>query len=141
MEVSELKQEIRNVFDPLANKLGLTGPVDMSLASTDFNLSYSTQEIGLELTVDMGDFFIYALIFRPEGSAPPIGYHDENGRRQKMYLQNALEELKIDVSIETRALQKLGGNFENCDEMTRILARLVQQYWLQISSNTERWFS
>jgi hypothetical protein len=140
MDISELKQQVRSVFDPLANRLGLIGPTEASIISTEFDLSYSTQTLGLEITVDMSDFFIYALIYRPQGIFPPIGYDDEQGKRHKLYLQQALKELGIDTTRETRALQKLSGNIQNRYEMAGILAQLLERNWPLLLSNQARWF-
>ena len=140
MEISELKKQIREIFDPLAARLGLKGPVEFSLSSSDFHFGYSTEAIGVELTVDMSDFFIYALIYKPTGNCIPIGYNDQTGRRQKLYLQEALKDLSIQTNKETEALQKLAGDYLNCLKMTGILARLLEQNWPQLSSNSQRWF-
>ena len=141
MEITDIKKQIRQVFDPLANRLSLRGPIEMSLGSMDFHFGYLTEAIGIEIRVDMSDFFVYALVFRPEDNAIPIGYEDGNGVRQKLYLQKALKELGIDVNKETLALQRLGGDWRNCNKMTEILAKLVDEYWTQISMNSKRLFS
>ena len=143
MEVSQIKQQIRKVFDPLASRLGLDGPIELSLTPTDVHLGYTntSKAIGLEIEVELIDFFIYALIFRPIGDGLPIGYNDETGKRHKLYVQQALKELSIDVSQETRELQKLGGDYRNCQAMAEKLARLVEHYWPDVSQNPTRWFS
>ena len=140
MEIIDIKKQIRQVFDPLANRLSLRGPIEMSLGATDLHFGYLTEAIGVEITVDMSDFFVYALIFRPEENTIPIGYNDSNGVRQKLYLQQALKELGIDVNKETLALQRLGGDWRNCDRMIEILAKLVDENWTQISLNPKRFF-
>jgi|GEM_PF-4493556 len=141
MEIAEIKQQIRKVFDPLAIRLGLDGPIELSLSPTDAHLGYTSEAIGLEVVVDIGDFFIYALLFRPTGDGLPLGYNDETGKRQKLYIQQALKELSIDVSRETEGLQKLGGDYRNCQEMAEKLAHLVEHYWPDMSQNPARWFS
>lgn len=140
MQTSELKENVRDAFDPIARTYGLSGPIETSLATTEFHLGYSNERLGFEITVDLSDFFIYVLIFKPVGNQAPIGYEDESGKRRKLYLQQALKELAIDASKETRALQKLGGDYRNCDKMLAILAPLLWQYWPQISADPDRWF-
>jgi hypothetical protein len=141
MEVSEVRKMMRKVFDPLATRLNLDGPIELSLTPTDVHLGYTTNAIGLEIEVETVDFFIYALIFRPSGHGLPLGYNDETGKRHKLYVQQALKELSIDVSRETRELQLLGGDYRNCQEMADKLARLIEHYWPAMSQNSTRWFS
>ena len=142
MEVAQIKLLIRNIFDPLASRLGLDGPIELTLTPSDVHLGYTNlgKEIGLEITVEVIDFFIYALIFRPSGDGLPVGYSDENGKRQKLYIQQALKELSIDISQETRELQTLAGDYRNCQILAEKLAGLVEHYWSDISQHPSRWF-
>jgi hypothetical protein len=141
MEITDIKQQVKEVFDPLAIRLGLNGPIELSLTPTNFHLGYTSHTIGLEIEVEMIDFFVYALLFRPNGNEIPLGYDDENGKRQKLYIQQALKELSIDVNRETHSIQKLGGDYRNCPQMAERLARLVGQYWPELSQNPALWFS
>ena len=141
MEVSNIKQQVRDVFDPLAIRLGLNVFVELSQTSTNFHLGYANQRIGLEIEVEMLDFFIYGLLFRPCGSVLPIGYTDSDGKRQKLYVQQALKELSINTNQETHTIQKLGGDYRNCREMAEILARLIEQHWQELSNKPAQWFS
>lgn len=110
------------------------------MSHTQLSIAYSDDRIGLELSIDLSDFFIYALIFKPVGDHVPVGYHDGSGRRHKLYLQQALKELSIDVSKETKRLQELSGNFKNCGEMVLVLSSLIHQYWASVSKQPDRWF-
>lgn len=140
MEVKDIKQQIRDVFDPLANKLGLLGPNESKLSHTQFALAYSDERIGIELSIDLSDFFIYALLFIPREDEVPIGYQDSSGYRQKLYLQEALKELSIDCAQETKRLQGLGGNYKNCEEMALELSHLIDKHWTIVYSQHNRWF-
>jgi hypothetical protein len=140
METRDIKRQIRNVFDPLAQKFGLLGFCESNLSNTGFSIAYFCCEMGLELNVDLSDFFIYALLYKPSGQEIPVGYEDASGNRQKIYLQEALKELAIDVGKAKRRLQQLGGDYQNCSEMLTILQRLVEENWHQLISERHRWF-
>ena len=139
MEVAELKQEVRAVFDPLAIRFSLSGPTEASLATTEFSFGYVAHDLGIQIAVDMCDFFIYVLLFRPVGAEIPLGYTDANGRTQKLYLQQALKSLSINTEQETQALRKLAGNHLNCTAMATILARLLERHWPMLLANVEKW--
>jgi hypothetical protein len=141
MEVAELKREVRDVFDPLAVRLNLSGPVETSMATTEFSLGYMGHTLGIQVSVDMSQFFIHVLLFRPSDDKIPIGYTDIDGRTQKVYLQQALKTVSISTEQETQALRKLAGNYMNCTSMAKILADLVEHHWPLISGNVTKWFS
>ena len=140
MEVQDIKQQIREVFDPIVFGFGLTRTMEPSLTTTSFSLGYADKTLGLEIEVEMIEFFMFALLFRPRVESLPAGEFDEHARRQKMYLQQAMNELSIDVSSETKALQKLRGDYRNCRNMAQILARLISDHWTSLSQNAVRWF-
>lgn len=141
MEVSDLKKEVEAVFNPAAVKLNLAGPAESSLASTEFSLFYFGDSLGVQVSVDMSQFFIHVLLFRPEGGVLPIGYFDARGKTQKVYLQVGLKSLFINIERETRTLQKLGGDYRNCTTMAKLLADLVVRHWPQLLENAPRWFT
>lgn len=138
MEVSELKQDVRNVFDPLAIRLNLSGLGEASSTTTEFSLGYVAQNLGVQITVDMSDFFIYALLFRPTGDTIPVGYTDASRKPQKLYLQQALKSLSVGTEQETRALRKLAGNHSNCTAMATIIAELIERHWTILLANAEK---
>jgi hypothetical protein len=140
MEVSELKREVRAVFDPLATRLNLSGPTETSLATTEFSLGYIAHNLGIQVAVDMGQFFIHILLFRPVNGEMPVGYTGPDGKTQKLYLQQALKNLSIGTEKETQALRKLAGNHLNCTSMAKILAALVERHWPLLSTNGGKWF-
>ena len=96
MELKQIKRQIRSVFDPFLIKLGLYKLNESTLSHTQFSIAYYDDRIGIELSVDLSDFFIYALLFKPEENKVPIGYQDKYGDRKKLYFQEALKELSID---------------------------------------------
>jgi hypothetical protein len=140
MEVEEIKKQILDIFNPIFSKIGLIGPNEINLSNTQFSFTYSNDKIGLELSVDISDFFIYALLYKPSEEGVPRDYFDRNGVRKKLYLQEALKLLSIDCSMETMKLQKLGGNYKNCSEMSSMLADLIDKNWAIINSQHDRWF-
>ncbi len=109
METTELIRQVRHIFDPLSEKLEFGEPLEDRQNNTSFSVAYPGTEVGLQLFIDVSDFFIYALLFKPSVTGLPIGYRDDQGTRQKLYLQEALSELSIDGKAETLALQKLWG--------------------------------
>lgn len=140
MKVEEIKKQIRDIFNPLAAKIGLIGPDEYVLSNTQLSFAYSCDKIGLELSIDLSDFFIYALLYKPSHEGIPKGYFDKKGVRQKLYFQEALKEISIDCIQETKELQKLGGNYKNCAEMALKLSNLIGQHWAIINSQHDRWF-
>lgn len=140
MELEEIKQQIKDVFDPLSIRIGLFEIMDSALSYTQFSLFYFNDKIGIELSVDLIDFFIYALLFKPKEHKAPIGYQNKYGQRQKIYFQEALKKLSINCEKETKKLQRLGGNFKNCAEMALELSNLIDKYWPIIYSNHTKWF-
>lgn len=139
MEVAELKRAVRAVFDPVATRLNLSGPVESSLATTEFSLSYMTHNLGIQVAVDMSQFFIHVLLFRHANNEMPVGYTGPDGSIQKIYLQQALKKLSIGTEQETQALRKCAGNHRNCTSMAKILADLLERHWLVLSDNVQKW--
>lgn len=140
MEVAELKRAVRAVFDPVATRLNLSGPVESSLATTEFSLGYMAHNLGIQIAVDMGQFFIHVLLFRPANDEIPVGYTGPDGNIQKIYLQQALKKLSINTEQETQTLRKCAGNHMNCTSMAKILADLLERHWPILSDNAEKWF-
>ncbi|WP_281184373.1 hypothetical protein [Trichlorobacter lovleyi] len=140
MEIVDIKQKVNKVFSPVMQKLGLHNFCESDRTTTLFSLAYFSEEVGLELSVDLSDFYIYVLLFKPDGKNIPIGYTDSAGHRQKIYLQEALKILSIDIESINKKLQKLGGNYQNCSEMLAILKVVVEENWELLVSERNRWF-
>lgn len=140
MTTDEIKIQIRDAFDPLAQKFGLSEYSECEQSNAAFSIAYMSDVIGIELNVDLSDFFIYALIFKSMGKIIPVGYEAELGCRQKIYIQEALKELAVDVGSTTKALQQLGGDYRNCAEMLEILKDIVEENWQLLVSEHHRWF-
>ena len=88
-----------------------------------------SKDIGLELNVDLADFFIYALLFRPAKGGIAVGYYDVSGRRQQIYVQEALSKMGIDVQDITKKLQQMGGDYRNCHDMLDLLKHMIESNW------------
>ena len=140
MDTVALLQKVRSIFDPLAQRLGLDDPLEIRHSNTSFSIAYAGVDVGLQITIDIGYFFIYALIFKPSAAGTPVGYRNAEGVRHKLYITEALSELSIDCKEEILALQRLGGNHENYDEMASRLARLVEDHWPAITARGVEWF-
>ncbi len=140
MDVEQAVQIAGSVFDPLAQRLRLRGPHRTSYSHSVVSLSYQTEGIGLEIEIDMFSFFMFVLLFRPQGDAPPVGYRDDRGRRQTLYLQEALRELGIDTAQEDDLLRQLKGNAGHCEAMATTLAAMVERTWEAVSASPSRWF-
>jgi hypothetical protein len=96
--------------------------------------------MGVEVVVDMAQFFIHVLVFRPIDGQIPCGFADSDGNIHALYLQNALKALSISTEQETQVLRKLGGDHMNCTAMATILAGLLERYWPMILANNEKLF-
>ena len=141
MEIRDIKTAIRLRFDPLAHSLGLKGPNERVHNNVSFSFGYFADDIGLELRIELSDFFIYALIFKAEQGEIPSGYKNNLGERQKLYFQEALKELSLGGEMETKELQRLGGDHRNCEEMASKLAGLIKDKWASIYAQKKRLFS
>jgi len=141
MEVDEIKLIIRSIFDPIARKIGLEGPYEEVHSNFSFSFGYFSNDVGIEVRVDMSDFFIYLLLFKTRQKKIPIGYKDHTGHRQKLYFQEALKELSLGGETETKELQRLGGDFRNCEKMASLLANLLKEKWSLVVSQKTKLFS
>lgn len=149
MENDDIIKLVRNIFNPLASRLGLQETSEITKHTTmELILRYLKNNIGVQITIDLSDFFIYVLLFKAEGNSIPIrylnnserGYFDNSGKRTAVYLQTALNELGIDCTKETKKIQELGGNYLNCFAMANILAQLLENNWLYIQSQLRKLF-
>jgi len=134
MEIDEIKSILRSKFDPIAMRIGLEGPYEEVYGHSSFSFGYFSRDLGLEVRVDMSDFFIYVLVFRTQQNNIPIGYKDQAGHRQKLYFQEALKELSLGGQTETKELKRLGGDYRNCEKMASLLATLVEEKWSLVAS-------
>lgn len=141
MENIEIVKQIKDVFDPIAKKLGMSELKTLQHTNTELSFGYLATDIGLEISIDLNYFFIFALIFKANSGEIPVGYEDKIGNLQKIYIQNALKKIGIDNSNETKELQKLGGNYLNCSAMVKILSKLFENNWSAIKSKADIIFS
>lgn len=119
-------QEVRAVFDPLAQRLGLGRP-DVVRRNTEFSLRYFGEDLSLSVRVELMDFFIVPMVFC--GDVEPIDLDDSRGCR-KMHVHTALEKLGVcDGGERQQRAQRLGGDYRNCTEMAKVLAELVEYGW------------
>ena len=139
MDTLGIQREVRAVFDPVAKQLGLRGPIVSPTTQTDFRLTYSGDEIGVEADVELTEFGIYVMLFRAKGRPLPVNYTDEAGRRQLWYLEEVLKHLGIDVSQETKELQGLARDYHNCTRMAELEASLLVEHWAAITSKVDEW--
>ena len=135
MEVTELKNKIIDLVDPVFRGLGLSGPFEYSIASTDLHLAYMSDDVGLEIIIEMADFFVFAMIFHPKEKTVPIGYHDESGRRQKLYLQQALNKLSANGSSYNEQMSAFRVDSKNYKEFISLVINIIEQNWLAIVEN------
>ncbi len=139
MENTEIIKQVRDVFDPVAKRLGLRGPKVSALTNIDLHFAYVGDEIGIKVELDLFNFFVFVLLFRAKGPAIPVGYEDASGKRQLWYLQDVLKQLGIDITKEEKELQRLGGDYRNCSAMAEIQARWLVEHWPAIRSQLNTW--
>jgi len=139
--VDELAKVVQSEFDSVAQNLNLKGPV-LEKENMYFTLGYFGNSLGLQVSVDLSPFFVFALVFRDaSGSSIPVGYVDNAGARQKRYIQDAMEILGLPYEKEDAELKRLGGDWKNSEAMVSILAQLLRRSWSQFCHNSERIFS
>lgn len=138
--IQDIKSQIHELFDPLAEKLGLHTFFESEQSQTVFSIAFASDDLGLELNVDLADFFVYAMLFRPVGTVLPIGYQDSFGNRQKLYVQEALKELGVEIGDTTHRLQQLGGDRRNCSGMLVIIKEMVEVNWSALKADRARLF-
>jgi hypothetical protein len=131
---------VRNGFDPMAQRLGLRGPM-VAIKNTYFCLAYFGEAIGIEVLVEFDYFFVLALPFRTFGrDVLPDGLTGPEGHVRKMYLQQAMDRLRISHDLEDKQLQRLGGDYRNCEAMTSITVALVERSWAGLQERAEELF-
>jgi hypothetical protein len=131
-EIIDIVIELKEFFDPIAKKLGMIELPILKHTYMDYSFAYLQKEIGIEINIDLSYFFIYLLVFKPKDEKVPIGYEDEFGNPQLVYIKDALKKIEIDNSKKTKELQKLGGNYKNCMSMANIYAALLEDNWEMI---------
>lgn len=140
-DIQSIKSQIDGSLRPLADRLGLHTLLESKRSHTVFSIAFASEDLGLELNVDLADFFIYALLFKPSGGEVPVGNQDASGNRQKIYVQEALKQLGVDISGATQKLQQLGGDHRNCSEMLALIRELVEDHWAVLEAERLRWFA
>lgn len=139
-EIHDIKSQIIEVFGPLAGRLGLHTHMERELSNTVVSIGFAAKYLGFELNVDLADFFIYAILFRPTEGEIPVGTHDAAGNRKKIYIQEALKQLGFEITKTTQRLQRLGGDHRNCFEMLTIIKDMVENHWADLEAEQTRWF-
>lgn len=140
-EIHNIRSQIVELFGPLAKTLGLHTYMERKLSNTVFSIGYASGKLGIELNVDLADFFIYAILFKPAENEIPVSPHDSAGNKQKIYVQEALKELGVEISMPTQRLQQLGGDYRNCHEMLVVINDMIENYWENLETEQNRWFS
>jgi hypothetical protein len=141
VDTKDIISLVEGVFDPVASRLNLTGPIEQSISNTECSIAYMSADLGLEIQIDLGDFFLYSLLFRPTGKEIPTGYDNNAGQRRKIYVQHALESLGLNPSGATKSLQELGGKVANCEAMAKIIAGFVESNWSELERHKSLLFS
>ncbi len=133
--VSEVVLVVRAVFDPLAEELALRGP-ELKMSNTRFRLFYLGELIGLEIAVEVSEFYIFALPFRvtADGGAPR-GFIDFASSSPILYLHQVLDRLNLPYETERMQLRRLRGDCRNASRFATILANLVRRSWPKIVEN------
>ncbi len=125
--VDELVTYVRSHFDPVAGRLGLRGP-NLEKANLFFKLNYECRPVAVEIVVAMNEFFAFVMLFDND-------VKERNGQPRKLYLQQALDKLRIPHAQEAQALRELGGDIGNCGAMSQILAQLLEGHLAKISQS------
>jgi len=138
--MNEMVVIVRRDFDPLAQRLGLRGPV-VALRNTAFTLGYFGATVGMEVLVEFDYFFVHVMPFRMQGEGKlPNGFVGATQQVQQMYLQEALDKLRIGYLSEAEKLKSLGGKYQNCEAMTSVLVSMVEKSWGAIVDNVDDLF-
>lgn len=93
-------------------------------------------ELGVQFTVDWRDPYVFSLIWSPSESRCPVGYKSADGRTVKMYVQEALRRLNVDVSGFNGRMLSLRGRREKLDDMMELSLDLLENYFEKL--NDER---
>jgi hypothetical protein len=117
------------VLAPVTSKYLLAGP-SVVRRNTSFSLVYVGPNLGLEVLVEVDNFFAYAMPFRPvAGRPPPEGLLGRGGTVRQMYLQEALDRLRIPHHREQAYMRSLAGGHRNGRQMLEVIAMLVDNHW------------
>jgi hypothetical protein len=139
MAIEEIQNIVTKHFEFLVHDLGFRGP-KINSRNVDFSIGYFSDEIGVEIQVELIGFFIFVLLFEPAGDDIPIGYTNPAGKVQKRHLQEILAELSVIKSSGIKELQELGGDYMNCDLLAEKLSTLLHNNWERIMANREQLF-
>jgi hypothetical protein len=135
MEISELRRNIKSKFDLIASKNGAEDIEGKQISKNIIKFGYIIKGCGIEIQIELDDFFIFLLFFRVNGKEIPLGYEDQGGRPQKMYIHQVLNKLGVDHKTETKEMQKLRGDDINWEAMANILVKLLEDNLAQIVKN------
>jgi hypothetical protein len=141
MDMQDLIAEVRSLFDPVAARLGLGSGVATRSRHSDFSVVYLGSPIGLQIEVEAAEPFIGALAFRPRDGACPVGYEDDSGRRQKMYIQTAAQVLGQNLTAQNATIRKIESDRRNPQrivQVAQLLAPMTERLWsLLVAGHTK----
>ncbi len=137
----KFKEEVDNVFYPLAKRLGLTNKGSSNFVSNELTIGYFNDEIGFQVSVDLNYFFVFLFVFKPKNNTMQLGYADDKGFRQNVYIDDVLKELGIGCSNENKKLKELGGDHKNFLLMSDILTKMLEDNWDKIVANKNTIFA
>lgn len=139
MTTEDIIQTVLENFDFLIRELDFGNP-DITRHNISFSIAYIRDDLGVEIQVELSQFFIFVLLFKPCGNKVPIGYKDSLGITQKRYLQEILLQLSVITSLEIKEIQQLGKDYRNCDALASKLSNLLRKNWENIMVHKEHLF-
>jgi hypothetical protein len=128
LSIEDIKKEIVSNFGFLSQDFRLYGPQIIDF-NTSFSVGYFAKDIGVEIQVDLPNFFIYILIFLNSDNTIPFGYTSFTGKRQKRHLQHILKKLNIIDNVCIKDITILGGDYRNYSLLSKKLSRLLRDNW------------
>ncbi len=134
MTNEDIQNIVKKHFGFLVHELDFSKPKTNS-RNVDFSICYLSDSIGVEIQVELIGFFIFVLLFEPVGENVPLGYTNSARKIQKRYLQKILMELSVIKSADIKEIQKLGGDYRNCDMLAEKLSQLLYDNWESIMAN------
>ncbi len=139
MTTEDVINTVLENFDFLIRELDFGNP-DITRHNTYFSIAYIRDDLGIEIQVELMQFFIYVLLFKPCENKASIAYKDSLGITQKRHLQEILLQLSVITSPEIKEIQQLGENYRNCDALASKLSNLLRKNWENIMTHKKHLF-
>ncbi len=136
MENHEICDKVKAIFDPAAMKLKL-GRGTRTTRHAGYSISYPGEPYGLEIEIDLMDFFIMPLVYhcnQTRQQALPTYRDPDTQKRHKDFLERIAERIELNMKNDFEKIRQMKGDHLQCEQISLELARLIESCWHVIAS-------